>query len=90
MLDPNWSSINKNIKVSSFKSSENIQKRKGGPDKSVSNDKFSSVTLNELAMKTRGNILFQQCSQSKTDKNPNMVQIAKTCFEHMSLNLYKF
>ena len=34
-----------------------FQKKKGGPDRSVSNDKFSSVTLNELAMKARENIL---------------------------------
>ena len=27
--------INKNIKMSSFKSSENIQKKEGGPDRSV-------------------------------------------------------
>ena len=30
-------SRNKNIKISSFKSSENIQKKEGGPDRSVSN-----------------------------------------------------
>ena len=45
--------INKNIKMSSFKSSENIQKKEGGPDSSVSDNQSSSVTLNELAMKTR-------------------------------------
>ena len=28
--------MNKNIKMSSFKSSENIQKKEGGPDRSVS------------------------------------------------------
>ena len=28
----------KNIKISSFKSSENIQKKEGGPDRSVSNN----------------------------------------------------
>ena len=27
---------NKNIKMSSFKSSENIQKKEGGPDRSIS------------------------------------------------------
>ena len=42
---------NKNIKTSSFKSSENIQKKKGGPDRSVLDIQSSSVTLNELAMK---------------------------------------
>ena len=44
---------NKNKKMSSFKSSENIQKEKGGPDKSVSNNQSSSVTLNELAIKAK-------------------------------------
>ena len=43
----------KNIKMSSFKSSENIQKKEDGPDRSVSDTKSSSVTLNELAMKAR-------------------------------------
>ena len=41
---------NKNIKMSSFKSRENIQKKEGGPDRSVSDSQSSSVTLNELAM----------------------------------------
>ena len=45
--------FNKNIKMSSFKSSENIQKKEGGPDRSVSDNQSSSVTLNELAMKAR-------------------------------------
>ena len=40
-------------KTSSFKSSENIQKKEGGPDRSVSGNQSSSVTLNELAMKAR-------------------------------------
>ena len=44
---------NKNIKMNSFKSSENIQKKEGGPDRSVSDNQSSSVTLNELAMKAR-------------------------------------
>ena len=39
--------------MSSFKSSENIQKKAGGPDRSVSDNQSSSVTLNELAMKAR-------------------------------------
>ena len=38
------------MKMNSFKSSEN-QKIKIGPNRSVWNDKFSSLTLNELAMK---------------------------------------
>ena len=45
--------INKNINMSSFKSSENIQKKEGGQDRSVSDNQSSSVTLNELAMKAR-------------------------------------
>ena len=36
-----------------FKSSENSQKKKVGPDRSVSDNQSSSVTLNELAMKAR-------------------------------------
>ena len=36
--------------MSSFKNSENIQKKEGGPDISVLNNRSSSVTLNELAM----------------------------------------
>ena len=46
-------SINKNIKMSSFKSSENIPKKENVPDRSVSDNQSSSVTLNELAMKAR-------------------------------------
>ena len=48
-----FTATNKNIKMSSFKSSENIQKKEGGPDRSVSDNQSSSVTLNELAMKAR-------------------------------------
>ena len=44
---------NKTIKMSSFKSSENIQKKEGGPDRSVSDNQSSSVTLNESSMKAR-------------------------------------
>ena len=49
---------NKNIKMSSFKSSENIQKKEGGSDTSVSDNHSSSVTLNELAMKARKKIFL--------------------------------
>ena len=41
------------IKIGSFKSSENIQKKEGGPDRTVSNNQFSTVTLNEPAMNAR-------------------------------------
>ena len=44
---------NKNINMSSCKSSENIQKKEGGPDRSVSDNQSSSVTLNEVAIKAR-------------------------------------
>ena len=42
--------------LGSFKSSENIQKKKDGSDRYVSNNQFSSVTLDELAMEARENI----------------------------------
>ena len=50
--------VNRNIKVSSFKSSANIQKTEGGSDRSVPNNKFSSVTLNEVALEARQSILL--------------------------------
>ena len=66
--------------MSSFKSSENIQKKECGPDRSVSDNHSSSVTLNEVAMKARKsycNFNFQQRSHTMTDihVNPNEVQI---------------
>ena len=54
---------NKNIKMSSFKSSENIQKKEGGPDRSVSDNQSSSVTLNELAMKARKDTVISSFSK---------------------------
>ena len=62
-------------------SSENIQMKEGGPDRSVSDNQSSSVTLNELAMKAKiayCNAEFQQRGQTKTNINPNGVQITKT------------
>ena len=41
-----------------------MQKKEGGPDCRVLNNKFSSVTLNKLSMKAR-EFVFQQDSQSK-------------------------
>ena len=67
--------------MSSFKSSENIQKKERGPDRSVSDNQSSSVTLNELAMKARKsycNFKFQQRSHTMTDISPNDVQIIET------------
>ena len=54
---------NKNIKMSSFKSSGNIQKKEDGPDRSVSDNQFSSVTLNEMAMKARKNTVISSFSK---------------------------
>ena len=46
--------MNKDIKLRSFKSRENIQKKVGGPDSSVSNNQFSvlnSETSTEIYTK---------------------------------------
>ena len=54
------------VKASYFKSRENIQKRSMGQTVQFSNTKFTSVTLNELAMKAKkvyGNFKNQQGSQ---------------------------
>ena len=40
-------------RVNFFKSSENIQKKEGGPDRPVSNNKFSLVTPNTLSTKVK-------------------------------------
>ena len=42
---------NKNIKMSSFKSSENIQKKEDGPDRSVSDNQSSSMILRKLCFR---------------------------------------
>ena len=52
--------------MSTFKSSENIQKKKGGPDRSVSGSQSSSVNLNKLAMKARKNIVISSFSREVT------------------------
>ena len=68
-------------KNSSFKSSENIQKKQCGPDRSVSDNQSSSVTLNKLAIKARKSYcnfkfnMFKQRSHTMTDIKPNEVQI---------------
>ena len=62
----------------SFKSSGNIQKKEGGPDRSVSNHQFSSVTLNELAMKARENSPVISCFNKAV--NPKTDIIAKIFF----------
>ena len=64
-------------KMSSFKSSENIQKKEGGSDRSVSNTPFSSsVALKQLAIKARERIYtvsssFNKAINPKIDTNPN-------------------
>ena len=50
----------KNIKMSSFRST---QKKEGGPDRSVSDNQFFSVTLNELAMKARKDTVISSFSK---------------------------
>ena len=65
-------------KNSSFKSTGNIQKKECGPDRSVSDNQSSSVTLNKLAMKARKsyyNFKFKQRSNTMTDIKPNEVQM---------------
>ena len=47
--------MHKNINMSSFKSSENIQKKECGPDRSVSDNQSSSVTLNEMLAFSKNN-----------------------------------
>ena len=54
---------NRNIKMSSFKSSEIVQRKEGGPDRSVSDNQSSSVTLIELAMKARKNAVISSFSK---------------------------
>ena len=64
--------------MSSFKSSEKIQKKERGQDRSVSDNQSSSVTLNKLAMKARKsycNFKIQQRSHIMTDISPNDVHI---------------
>ena len=65
-------------KNSSFKSNENIQKKECGPDRSVSDNQSSSVTLNKMAMKAKKsycNFKFKQRRHTMNDIKPNEVQI---------------
>ena len=54
---------NKNKRMSSIKSSENIQKKEGEPDRSVSDNQSSAVTLNELAMKAKKGTVISSFSK---------------------------
>ena len=72
--------INKNIIMSSFKSSGDIQRKWVGQT-AVSDNQSSSVTLNELANKARkiySNFEFQRRSHTMTEINQNRTQITKT------------
>ena len=60
------------------------------PDCTVSNSKFSSVTLNELAINEsqRKDIVissFNRAANKKTVINPN--KLTKTCLEYVSKHL---
>ena len=78
--------------MSSFKSSENIQSKGDGPDRSVSDSQSSSVTLNELAMKARKsycNFKLQQRSQTMTNINLKIRQVAqRATIAHMRTSKY--
>ena len=63
-ITPAALTTNENIKVSSFKSSENIQKKEGVPNSTVSNNQFSLVTINELAMNARKRAYYNSEFQS--------------------------
>ena len=70
-------------------SSENIQKNECGPDRSVSDNQSSSVTLNKLTMRARKsycNFKFKQKSHTMTDINPNELNNLN-CLEYMNLNI---
>ena len=70
----------------SCKSSGNIQKNKGGPDRSVSDNQSSSVTLNELSMKARKsycNFKLQHKSDTMTDRKP------KWCSNNKLFRIYE-
>ena len=72
--------------MSSFKLSENIQKKRGGLDRSVSDTKLSSVTLGELALKARKHTVISSFSNNI---NPNGFQM-NNCLEYMNINLHYF
>ena len=60
--------------MSSFKSNDNIQKKEGWTDRSVSDNQPSSVTLNEMAMKVKKSYCNFKLN-TMTDINPTEVQI---------------
>ena len=66
------------ISNGSFRNNENVQKKDGGSDRFVSNNQFSSMTLNKLVL---AKLSIQRLI------NPNADRIANNCLEYMSLNL---
>ena len=53
----------------------NIQKKEDGPDTSFSNNNFSSVTLNELALKARGSAISIFNKPINTKWGPNTTKM---------------
>ena len=54
--------LNKHIKMISFKNCKNIHKKEGGPDRSVSDNQFSSLTRNKLATKPENHTVISSFS----------------------------
>ena len=64
-------------------------KIEGGPDRSVSNNECSSVTLNELALDTVISFL-NKAVKPMTGIPPNGIRISKFYLEYISQNLQHF
>ena len=69
------------MKMSSLRTVKTFKRKGGGggePDRSVTDNQSSSVILNELTMRARksySNCKLKQRGHTKTDINPNEVQI---------------
>ena len=75
---------NKNINISSFKSSVNIQHKEGGQDRSVFNNQISSFTLQTSGCRLRGSHF------GKTGKCENRRTTLKKRISRKMLWLYGF
>ena len=64
----------KKIKMGSFKSSENIQKKERWPDSNLLNNSFSSATL-KRAMKARESILYFRVSITSSISRLILIQM---------------
>ena len=65
-------------KMSSLRTVKTFKRKGGEPDRSVTDNQSSSVILNELTMRARksySNCKLKQRGHTKTDINPNEVQI---------------